>query len=120
MKEKKFENWFRGLNPGNQLRALACLMRLKKVNYSSEVYNKEIKRLVFRLERKKGNTELLKFFSGIDIDTLKFKSLVYNLFDLGRKIRGHKPKLVTVKRAGICGGAIGGACGIGIYKRRRI
>ena len=48
MKEKKFENWFRGLNPGNQLRTLACLMRLKKVNYSSEVYNKEIKRCYFK------------------------------------------------------------------------
>ncbi len=55
----KFEEWFGELEPRNQLRTLACLMRLKKVRPSESSYDKEINKCIFRLERKKGNSELL-------------------------------------------------------------
>lgn len=114
----KFEEWFGELESGNQLRTLACLMRLKKVRPSESSYDKEIKKCIFRLERKKGNSELLKFFSGIGIEEDEFKGLVFKFFDLGRKIRGHVERPKKIRRAGIIGGAI--ACaGIGIFTERR-
>lgn len=114
----KFEEWFSELESGNQLRTLACLMRLKKVRPSESSYDREIKKCIFRLERKKGNSELLKFFTGIGIEEDKFKGLVFKFFDLGRKIRGHVERPKKVRRAGIIGGAIVGA-GIGIFTERR-
>lgn len=114
----KFEEWFGELESGNQLRTLACLMRLKKVKPSESSYDKEIKKCIFRLERKRGNSELLKFFTGIGIEEDEFKGLVFKFFDLGRKIRGHVERPKKIRRAGIIGGAIAGA-GIGIFTERR-
>ena len=113
----KFEKWFSELEPRNQLRTLACLMRLKKVRSSESSYDREIKKCIFRLERKKGNSELLKFFTGIGIEEDEFKGLVFKFFDLGRKIRGHIEKPKKIRRAGILG-ALAGA-GIGIFTERR-
>lgn len=115
----KFEEWFGELESGNQLRTLACLMRLKKVRPSESSYDREIKKCIFRLERKKGNSELLKFFTGIGIEEDEFKGLVFKFFDLGRKIRGHVERPKKIRRAGILGvGALAGA-GIGIFTERR-
>lgn len=111
----KFEDWFSRLQPADQLKTLACLMRLKKVRSSGNNYDKEIKKCIFRLEKKRGNSELLKFFAGINISEGEFNSLVFKFFDLGRKIRGHREKQKLVKRAGICGALAGG---IGIFMRR--
>ena len=117
-RKTKFKEWFEGLEPGEQLRTLACLMRLKEVRASGKNYDETIRRCIFRIEKKKGNSELLKFFTGIGIEEDQFKGLVYYFFDTGRTIRGHRKKEKPKKMVAGCCGALVGAAGFSLLNKK--
>ncbi len=113
----KFKIWFEGLSSPEQLKTLACLMRLKKVGVIRN-YEREIKRVIFTFEKKRGNGELLKVFGKADINEVI--ELSSAMFRIGRKIRGHveAPRKSVTAGIGI-GAAMVGAVGIYSARRRR-